>query len=56
MDLGLEALSKITVNSKYAKYIPRKNRRETWEEIVNRYEDMMNKKYPYLTQAIVETA
>jgi ribonucleoside-diphosphate reductase alpha chain len=56
MDLGLEALSKITVFSKYAKFIPSKNRRETWDEIVNRYEDMMIKKYPFLTQAIVETA
>ena len=56
MDLGLEALSKITVFSKYAKFIPSKNRRETWDEIVNRYEDMMIKKYPFLSQAIVETA
>ena len=56
MDLGLEALSKITVFSKYAKFIPSKNRRETWDEIVNRYEDMMIKKYPFLTEAIVETA
>jgi len=56
MDLGLEALSKITVFSKYAKFIPSKNRRETWDEIVNRYEDMMTKKYPFLTEAIVETA
>ena len=56
MDLGLEALSKITVFSKYAKFIPSKNRRETWDEIVNRYEDMMTKKYPFLTEAIVDTA
>jgi len=56
MDLGLEALSKITVFSKYAKFIPSKNRRETWDEIVNRYEDMMIKKYPLLSEAIVETA
>jgi ribonucleoside-diphosphate reductase alpha chain len=56
MDLGLEALSKITVFSKYAKFIPSKNRRETWDEIVDRYEDMMTKKYPFLTEAIVETA
>jgi len=55
-DLGLQALSSITVFSKYAKFIPSKNRRETWDEIVNRYEDMMIKKYPYLTEAIVETA
>ena len=56
MDLGLEALSKITVFSKYAKYVPSKQRRETWDEIVNRYEDMMIAKYPKMTQAIVETA
>jgi ribonucleoside-diphosphate reductase alpha chain len=56
MDLGLQALSKITTFSKYAKYIPSKQRRETWDEIVNRYEDMMIAKYPLLSQAIVETA
>ena len=56
MDLGLEALSKITTFSKYAKYIPSKQRRETWDEIVNRYEDMMIAKYPLMSQAIVETA
>jgi len=52
MDLGLEALSKITVFSKYAKYVPELNRRETWDEIVDRYEAMMVKKYPYLKEAI----
>ena len=46
MDLGLEALSKITIFSKYAKYIPELKRRETWDEIVDRYVDMMVKKYP----------
>lgn len=56
MDLGLEALSKITTFSKYAKYIPSKQRRETWDEIVNRYEDMMIAKYPLMSEAIVETA
>ena len=35
MDLGLEALSKITTFSKYAKYIPSKQRRETWDVIVS---------------------
>lgn len=38
MDLGLEALSKLTVFSKYAKYLPENKRRETWDEIVDRYE------------------
>jgi ribonucleoside-diphosphate reductase alpha chain len=56
MDLGLEALSKITVFSKYAKYIPELKRRETWDEIVDRYETMMIKKYPKLEQAIKDSA
>jgi ribonucleoside-diphosphate reductase alpha chain len=55
-DLGLESLSEITVFSKYAKYLPSKQRRETWDEIVNRYEDMMIAKYPLMSEAIVETA
>ena len=56
MDLGLDALSKLTVFSKYAKYIPELNRRETWEEIVYRYQQMMIKKYPKLEDQIVETS
>ena len=28
-------LSNITVHMKYAKYLPEKNRRETWEELVD---------------------
>jgi len=56
MDLGLDALSKITVFSKYAKYIPELKRRETWDEIVDRYQEMMIKKYPSLDVAIVESA
>jgi ribonucleoside-diphosphate reductase alpha chain len=55
-DLGLDALSKLTVFSKYAKYIPELKRRETWEEIVDRYQDMMIKKYPKLEDAIVKSA
>ncbi len=51
-DLGLEALSKITIFSKYAKYIPEKERRETWDEIVDRYENMMCMKYPTLSKKI----
>jgi ribonucleoside-triphosphate reductase len=56
MDLGLDALSKITVFSKYAKYIPEQKRRETWDEIVNRYVNMMVKKYPKLEDAIFASA
>ena len=56
MDLGLDALSKLTVFSKYAKYIPELKRRETWEEIVDRYRQMMIKKYPKLEAQIVEAS
>ena len=56
MDLGLEALSKITIFSKYSKYLPELKRRETWDEIVDRYENMMIKKYPNLEQEIKDSA
>ena len=52
MDIGLETLSDLTVFSKYAKYIPELKRRETWDEIVDRYQEMMIKKYPYIEDAI----
>jgi len=52
MDIGLEILSDLTIFSKYAKYKPEIERRETWEEIVYRYRDMMIKKYPYLSEMI----
>jgi ribonucleoside-diphosphate reductase alpha chain len=48
MDVGLETLSSLTVFSKYAKYVPELQRRETWEEIVGRYGTMMVNKYPNL--------
>jgi len=56
MDLGLEALSELTVFSKYAKYNPELKRRETWNEIVDRYQGMMIKKYPSLEDAIIKSA
>ena len=56
MDLGLEALSSITIFSKYAKYIPELKRRETWDEIVDRYQTMMIKKYPNLEEQIKDSA
>lgn len=55
-DLGLDALSKITIFSKYAKYIPELKRRETWDEIVTRYENMMIKKYPSLKESILSAS
>ena len=47
-------LSDITVHMKYAKYIPELNRRETWEELVDRNIAMHKKKYPNLTNEIDE--
>ena len=56
MDLGLEALSKLTVFSKYAKFNSELKRRENWDEIVDRYQNMMIKKYPKLEDAIKESS
>lgn len=56
MDLGLDSLSQLTIFSKYAKYVPELKRRETWDEIVDRYENMMVKKYPKLEDAIKKSA
>ena len=55
MDLGLEALSDLTIFSKYAKFKPELKRRETWDEIVDRYQEMMIKKYPKLEESIVKS-
>ena len=56
MDLGLEALSNLTIFSKYAKFNSELKRRETWDEIVDRYQNMMIKKYPSLKDAIINAA
>lgn len=56
MELGSEILSQITVFSKYAKYLPEVKRRETWEEIVSRYEVMLMQKFPDLKKEIMEKA
>src|SRR5687768_10515863 len=49
-----EILSSLIVFSKYAKYIPEKKRRETWKEIVDRYLQMMIKRYPKLEKLIIQ--
>jgi len=41
------------VYNKYAKHIENEQRRETWEEIVDRYAQMLLKKYPELDEEIV---
>lgn len=52
-NLSNEILSEITIFSKYAKYIPEKNRRESWNEIINRYINMLVSKYPNLKEEIL---
>ena len=48
MELSNKILSDITVHMKYARFLPEKNRRETWEELVTRNMDMHLKKFPEL--------
>jgi len=52
-NLSNKILSDIVVFNKYAKYIPELNRRESWEEIVTRYVNMLTDKYPLLTEEIL---
>jgi len=51
-ELNNNILSDITVHMKYAKYIPELNRRETWEELVDRNKAMHIRKYPSLENDI----
>ena len=50
--ISRDILSDITVHMKYAKYIPEKNRRETWDELVTRNMEMHIKRYPKLKTEI----
>jgi ribonucleoside-triphosphate reductase len=54
MELSNKVLSDITVFNKYAKYLDKLNRRETWDEICSRYEGMMIDKYPALKETTIE--
>ena len=54
MELSNKILSDITVYMKYAKYLPKENRRETWEELVTRNKEMHQKKYPKIKDEIEE--
>ena len=54
MELSNEILSDITVYMKYAKFLPEKERRETWEELVTRNKEMHQRKYPKLKEEIEE--
>jgi ribonucleoside-diphosphate reductase alpha chain len=54
MDKGLKILSDLTTFSKYAKYKSETKRRETWDEIIDRYEDMLCSKFPSIKDQIIE--
>lgn len=54
MDKSRKILSDLVVWMKYAKYIPEKQRREVWEEIVDRNKEMHLKKFPALKDEIEE--
>ena len=54
-DISTQILSDITVYMKYARYLPEKQRRETWDELVTRNMEMHIKKYPNLKGEIVNT-
>ena len=52
MNTTQNILSDITVHMKYARHIPEKSRRETWEEIVDRNKAMHLAKFPELVDEI----
>ena len=52
MEIASEILSDITVHMKYAKYVPKKERRENWVELCTRNMNMHIKKYPELKKEI----
>jgi ribonucleoside-diphosphate reductase alpha chain len=54
MDISQKILSDITVFNKYAKFVPELNRRETWDEIVERNMAMHIRKYPMMKEEIKE--
>ena len=43
--MSLKALSEYTIYAKYARYLPQKQRRETWDEMVDRVFDMHAERY-----------
>jgi len=54
LDISQEILSDIIVYMKYARYNDKKQRRETWEEVVRRNKRMHQKKFPELKEEIEE--
>jgi len=54
MRLEQELLSEVTTFMKYAKHVPEKQRRETWNELVTRNKNMHLEKFPQLANEIEE--
>ncbi len=52
LDIGQQILSEITVHMKYARYLPRQQRRETWAELITRNRDMHIANFPDLKSTI----
>ena len=52
MAIENKILSDITVHMKYARYLPEKQRRENWQELVTRNKEMHLKKFPELKEDI----
>jgi ribonucleoside-diphosphate reductase alpha chain len=52
LTLDKQILSDITVYTKYAKYLPEKERRETWDELVTRNMEMHTTKFPKMKESI----
>ena len=52
MELEKEILSDLVVWSKYARFVPELNRRETWPELVTRNKQMHLRKFPQMTTMI----
>jgi ribonucleoside-diphosphate reductase alpha chain len=54
MQLNQQILSDIIIYMKYSRYLPEVSRRESWDEICNRYQTMMIEKYPHQVEEISE--
>jgi len=52
MELSTSILSDVTVYMKYARFLPREKRRETWQELVTRNKAMHLKRHPHLKDEI----
>ncbi len=56
MNKTQQLLSDVVIYNKYSKYLASESRRETWEEIIDRYISMLVGKYPALKEEITKNA